>query len=192
MPDKRDEVSIPVIAEEVNASTRQVVTGGVRVTKTVVPHEEIIEQELTRNNAEIRRVQVNRRVDGPQKPREVDGTLIVPVVEEMLEIQKVWILKEEIHIGVRETREVHRESVTLGREEARIEKLDETGRVIAEAEPAESPRVSAPEPAADIDTPAPIAAPVTNVSRPSILEPRSRRATSRRTSILGPRKRPEP
>lgn len=54
MPDKRDEVSIPVIAEEANASTRQVVTGDVRVTKTVVPHEEIIEQELIRNSAEIR------------------------------------------------------------------------------------------------------------------------------------------
>jgi hypothetical protein len=97
---------------------------------------------------------MNRRVDGPQKAREVDGTLIVPVVEEVLEIQKVWILKEEIHIGLREKHEIHRESVTLEREEARVEKLDETGRVVTEAEPVEPPPASPFEPPAESDTPA--------------------------------------
>lgn len=185
MPDKRDEVSIPVIAEEANASTRQVVTGGVRVTKSVVPHEEIIEQELIRNSAEIRRVQMNRRVDGPQKAREVDGTLIVTVVEEVLEIQKVWILKEEIHIGLREKHEIHRESVTLEREEARVEKLDETGQVVTEAEPVEPPPASPFEPPAESDTRA------TGISGRSILDPERSGARFRKRSILANRK-PKP
>ena len=186
MPDKLGEVSIPVIAEEASASTRQVVTGGVRVSKTVVPHEEIIEQELIRNTAEIRRVQVNRRVDGPQQPREVDGTLIVPVMEEVLEIQKVWILKEEIHIGLRESRETHRESVTLEREEARIEKLDQTGRVVVEAEQAQSPPAPASEPPAGIEPTA------SRISRLSLLDPQHSRTRSRKASIVGRRKPPGP
>ena len=47
MNDEPEEISIPLVSEEVYPGTRQVVTGGVRVTKHPVPHEEIINRSFT-------------------------------------------------------------------------------------------------------------------------------------------------
>jgi len=80
---------------------------------------------------EVRRVQVNRQVDGPQQVREAGDTVIVPVVEEVLQVQKHWILKEEIHITRVFETEPHEETVTVRREEAQVEKVDSSGGVTA-------------------------------------------------------------
>jgi stress response protein YsnF len=143
MSDKpEEEISIPVVAEEAHAGTRQIATGGVRVVKRTVPHEEILQQELQKQKVEVRRVQINRQVDGPQQPRQDGTTLIVPVVEEVLQIQKIWVLKEEIHIARITQAEMHEERVTLEREEAQIERLNASGDVI---ESAETPNEAAPQ-----------------------------------------------
>lgn len=129
MNKKPDDLSIPVIAEQVDLGKRRVVTGTVRVTKTAVPHEQLVEEDLTTERVDVRRVLVDRVVDGPLEARREGDTLIVPVMEESLEIRKVWKLKEEIHITrVAETRR-HRENVTVAAEQAVIERLDAAGDV---------------------------------------------------------------
>jgi stress response protein YsnF len=146
MSDKsEEEISIPVVAEEAHAGTRQIVTGGVRVVKKTVPHEEILQQELQKQKVEVRRVQINRQVDGPQQPREEGTTLIVPVVEEALQVQKIWVLKEEIHITRITEAEMHEERIMLAREEADIERTNASGGVVERAEtPNEPSQLSEP------------------------------------------------
>jgi stress response protein YsnF len=56
MDEKQHEVVVPVVSEELHAGAAPVVTGGVRVTKRVHTHDEILEQELRRTHAEIKRV----------------------------------------------------------------------------------------------------------------------------------------
>jgi stress response protein YsnF len=122
---------VPVVSEEVHAEAVPVEQGGVRVTKRVEGHEEILEQELRRGRAEVRRVKANRVVDGPQQAQQVGDTLVIPVVSEVLVVTKQWVVTEEIHITRIEEVERVEQQVTVNQEFADVERLDEAGNVVA-------------------------------------------------------------
>lgn len=144
MNEKPEEIAIPLVSEEIHPGARQVVTGGVRVVKRTIPHEETVQQELRHDKVEVRRVQLNREVDGPQNPRQEGDTLIVPVVEEVLRVQSVWVLKEEIHLRRITTSELHEEKVVVSREEAHVERLDAEGNTLPEPAPQRGSRLERP------------------------------------------------
>ena len=142
MDNKEDsnEVVVPVVAEELHADAIPVQTGGVRVTKRVEGHDEIIEQELRKGRVEIKRIKTDRVVDGPQPVHRSGNTLIIPVVAEVLRVQKEWVVTEEIHLTQVEERETVQQNVRVNREEARIERLDEEGQVVSSVEPELQPQ----------------------------------------------------
>jgi stress response protein YsnF len=178
MSDKPEEIAIPLVSEEIHPGARQVVTGGVRVVKRTVPHEETVQQELQHDKVEVRRVQLNREVEGPQSPRQEGDTLIVPVMEEVLRVERVWILKEEIYLRRMTASELHEEKLVVSREEADVERLDPQGNVLQNYE---RPADAAPEPVSQRDT---------RLGDVSILDGEGKRQrnseASRSTSILGP------
>lgn len=122
---------VPVVREEVEADTIPVEKGGVRVTKRVEAHDEILEQELRRGRAEIRRIKTDRVVEGPQQPRQEGETLIIPVVSEVLVVTKQWVVTEEIHVTRIQEIERVEQTVPVNEEVAQVERLDEAGNVIA-------------------------------------------------------------
>ena len=134
MDDKDEGLRVPIIQEEVHADAVPVATGGVRVTKRVDTHNEIVEQELRKSHVDVKRVKTNRVVDGPQPMRREGNTLIVPVVSEVLRIEKQWVVTEEIHLVQREEQETVRETVPVNQESAHIERLDSEGNVVATSE----------------------------------------------------------
>lgn len=140
MPDEdpvdRD-VVIPVVQEQIHTDAVPVVTGGVRVTKHVESQNEIIEQQLRTSHADVKRVKTNRVVDGPQPAQRIGNTLIIPVVSEVLHVEKRWVVTEEIHITQREEVETFQQTVPVNYEEAEIERLDESGNAIATEAPVE-------------------------------------------------------
>jgi stress response protein YsnF len=132
MAKKAGDIVVPVIREEAHASAVPVKTGTVRVTKSRETHEELLEQELRKGRAEVKRVPVNRVVDGPQPPHRSGETLVIPVVSEVLNgCEKQWVITEEIHVTRTETAETVQQKVELATERAHVERLDEHGRVIA-------------------------------------------------------------
>jgi stress response protein YsnF len=131
MDEKNQEAVIPVIREEVHAEAVPVMTGGVRVTKSVESHDEIVEQELRKSHVDVKRVMTNRVVDGPQSPRRVGDTLIIPVVSEVLKIEKQWVVTEEIHVTERQEQETVQNKVTLNREQASVERIDSSGNTVS-------------------------------------------------------------
>jgi hypothetical protein len=131
MAENEDDVVVPVVSEELHADAIPVETGRVRVTKQVESHEEILEQELRRGRAEVKRVKVDRVVDGPQQIRRSGNTLIIPIVSEVLRVEKQWVITEEIHITQFEERETVQEPVTVNQETARVERLDEQGNLVS-------------------------------------------------------------
>lgn len=132
MDEKDKDLIIPIVREELHADAVPVVTGGVRVTKRVERHDEIVEQALRTSHVEVKRVKTERVVDGPQPVQRVGNTLIVPVVSEVLRIEKQWVVTEEIHITELQATETVQNKVTLNREEARVERLDKAGNVLYE------------------------------------------------------------
>ncbi|HVF86342.1 MAG TPA: YsnF/AvaK domain-containing protein [Pyrinomonadaceae bacterium] len=120
----RDLLVVPIIEEELSVEKREVETGRVRITKTVRERQEVVDEPLLQEEANIRRVAINRIVDGPVPVRYEGDTMIVPLLEEVIVTEKRLMLKEELHISVRQSEGRNPQSVTLRSEEAIIERLD--------------------------------------------------------------------
>jgi stress response protein YsnF len=146
MEPKDDELVIPVISEELHADAVPVETGGVRVTKRVDSHEEVLEQELRKGRVEVKRVKTNRVVDGPQPVQRSGNAIVIPVVSEVLRVEKQWVVTEEIHITQTEERERVQQKVKVNQEQADVERLDEQGNVAAGIEPIPEPQRSSSRP----------------------------------------------
>lgn len=117
------ELRIPVIREEVVVRTRQVERGGVRVHKTVGEREEVVEQPTYHEDVQVERIAIGQQVDRAPAVREEGDTLIIPVVEEMLVVEKRLVLKEEIRITRHRTQTIEQARVMLREEQIRIEDL---------------------------------------------------------------------
>ncbi len=117
-------VVVPVLEEELEVHKRRVESGGVRVTKTVHEREELVDQPLLMEEAEVERVPVNRLVDGPVAVRYEGDTMIVPLLEEVLVVEKRLVLKEELRITKRRSETHQPQRVILRSEEAVVERMD--------------------------------------------------------------------
>jgi stress response protein YsnF len=125
-----------VVAESATLRKRKVDSGrGVRITKTVTEREQIVDERLEQDELLVERVTVNQVVDSENLPtvRQEGDVTIVPVLEEIVVIEKRTLLKEELRI-TRLRREINKpQRVMLRSEEVTAEKFDENG---AGAEPA--------------------------------------------------------
>lgn len=122
-PPAQDGVVIPVIAEELLVDKREVVVGGVRLHKTVQERLATVDEPLARDEINVERVAVNRLVDAPVAIREEEDTLIIPLLEEVLLVEKRLVLREELHVTRRRTITHRPQQVTLRREEVTVERF---------------------------------------------------------------------
>lgn len=114
---------VPVVSEEVDISKRQWETGGVRVGIDVREREELVDQPLVREEVSVERVPVNQVVTAAPAVRQEGNTTVVPVLEEVLIVEKRLVLKEEIRITRRRFEAHEPQRVLLKTEEPRIERL---------------------------------------------------------------------
>jgi len=129
-PTGQDLLTIPVVAEQLAVGTRTVDTGrGVRIHKTVVSQPVTIDERLVREEVEIKHVAVDRIVAPEEAPttRHEGDTTIVPILEEVLVVERRVRIKEELHITRIQREETHREAVVLKAEQVSIERFDESG-----------------------------------------------------------------
>jgi uncharacterized protein (TIGR02271 family) len=89
---------IPVIQEELDIGKQAVEAGRIRVAKRVETTESIIDEPLLRQGYDIQRTQLNRIIDDVPQPRYDGDALILPILEEVLVVEKRLILREEIRI----------------------------------------------------------------------------------------------
>lgn len=174
-------VVIPALTEELHADAVPVETGGVRVTKKVEKQQEVLAQELRKTHVEVKRVKTDRVVDGPQPVRRAGNTLIIPVVSEVLHVEKQWVVTEEIHLTEIEERETVEQQVDVNREVPQIERLDAKGNVVSSLD---SPPELAP---GESNRPAPASMLSRNDSR--LTRPRKNAASASRSLLRSrPRK----
>lgn len=122
------QMSFPVMQEELQVAKRVIDTGrGIRVNKTVSEREQLVDEPLQRDELTVEHVPVGRVVQEDSLPqmRYEGDTLVVPVLEEVLVVQKQMLLKEEVRI----TRHRHQvqmpQSVRLRSEHITVERFDE-------------------------------------------------------------------
>ena len=122
--------TLPLIEEQLRVGKRSVDTGrGVRVHKRIDEKPVAIDEHLLHEDLDIRHVSVERVVGLDEAPGiryENDGaTLVVPVLEEVLVLERRVRIKEELHI-TRVKRQVrHAETVVLKSEQVHVEWFDE-------------------------------------------------------------------
>jgi stress response protein YsnF len=73
---------------------------------------------------EVKRLTVNRVVDGLLSVRYEGDTMIVPILEEVLIVEKRCMLKEELHISKRRVETHTPQRVTVRSEEVTVERIE--------------------------------------------------------------------
>lgn len=108
-----DEVVIPLVAETLSVGKREVETGRVRFSTTVTERVETVDEPLFKTEVEIKRVAVGQFVDAPPAVRYEQDMMIIPIMEEVLVVEKRLRVKEEVYIS--QKREEYRspQQVTL-------------------------------------------------------------------------------
>jgi len=115
-----------VIREEVRVTRRAVERGGVRVHKRIEEREEVVEQPTYREEVSVERVALGQPIDQAIGSRQEGDTLIIPVLEEMLVVEKRLVLKEEIRITKRRFDETEQARILLREERVEIENIDDS------------------------------------------------------------------
>lgn len=129
-PETQELIKVPVLQEEAWVEKRIVDTGrGVRIHKTVAEHPCRIDERLLRDEVEVTHVPVDRIVPLDQAPatRYEGDTLVVPVLEEVLVVERRLRIKEELHITRTRREERHVDTVLLKSEQVGVERFDEHG-----------------------------------------------------------------
>jgi stress response protein YsnF len=100
----KDQVVVPLHAEEVSVAKRRVVTGQVKVGTITRESEQLVEELLEHEHVEVERIAIGKQVDKAPPVREEGDTLIIPILEEIVVVERrLLFLKEEVR--VRRTRE---------------------------------------------------------------------------------------
>ena len=121
--DEAGETVLPLLAEEVAVTKRVVETGRVQVARITHEREQLIDELLAQQTAEIERVRIGQPVETMPAVREEGDTIVIPIVEEMLVVERRLFLKEEVRVRRVRSTERHRESVTLRHHEAVVTRL---------------------------------------------------------------------
>jgi len=122
--DQTENISVPVIEEELEVGKRRV--EGDRVSVRTVPRErtEVVEQPLESMEVEIERIAIDREIDTAPDIRNDGDTTIIPIVEERLVVEKRLFLREEIHVHRRRVVTQFRQNVTLRSQDVVVERRD--------------------------------------------------------------------
>ena len=122
-PEETGETALPLLAEEVVVSKQVVETGRVQVARITHEREQLIDELLAQQTADIERVRIGQPVDTMPAVREEGDTVVIPIVEEVLVVERRLLLKEEVRVRRVHSTERHQESVTLRHHEAVVTRL---------------------------------------------------------------------
>ena len=126
--------TIELLEETLRVAKRTVEHGRVRVSVLTETEQRQVRETLRSSRVEVEHVAVGRRLEAgeamPQSRTEND-VLIIPVVEEMLVLEKRLVVVEEMHIRIVQSQEAIEQTVPLRRQRAEVERLAPDGEGMA-------------------------------------------------------------
>jgi uncharacterized protein (TIGR02271 family) len=117
--------AIPLVEERLAINRRAAETGRVRVQLSTATEDALIRETLRGERMEVERIAFGHEVAVAPTVREEEGgaVLIVPVLEEILVVERRLVLKEELRIRRIATTETVEETIALRRQIATTERL---------------------------------------------------------------------
>jgi uncharacterized protein (TIGR02271 family) len=119
----KDQVVVPLHAEDLSVEKKRVVTGQVKVATITRESEQLIEELLEHEHVEIERVAIGKQVDKAPAVREEGDTLIIPILEEIVVVERRLLLKEEVRVRRTREKQAYQERVVIRKQEAVITRL---------------------------------------------------------------------
>lgn len=93
-----DELRVPLVEEQLSIERKEVETDRVRV-RTVVDTENVLVEDLLRvGRLDVTRVAADREVTEAPEPYREGDTLVIPIVEERLVVEKRLFVVEELRV----------------------------------------------------------------------------------------------
>jgi uncharacterized protein (TIGR02271 family) len=117
------ETVIPVYEEELSVAKRVVETARVQVSRVTHSHQHMVDELLKQEKVEVERVPVNQTIEAMPSIRQEGDVTIIPVVEEVLKVERCLVLKEEVRIRRIQQTERYQEQITLRRQEALVSRI---------------------------------------------------------------------
>lgn len=134
------EIVVPIVEERLDVSKRQVELGEVVIGREVVERQETVPVDVAHEEVRVERRAVTREAS-PEDLRlaageglaqlEAGGSVIVPIIEEVVEVRKRLMVREELVITKQRVTERHEVTERLRRVEPQVES---TGRIEREVE----------------------------------------------------------
>jgi uncharacterized protein (TIGR02271 family) len=119
--------TIPVLEEKLRLDKREAVTGRVQVRIRNETEERLLQADLRTETVDVERIPIGRELAAGEAlpvPREEEGgVLVVPVLDEVLVVEKRLVLREELRLRRTSVVERVEEPVTVLRQHAEVERL---------------------------------------------------------------------
>ncbi|PSJ38074.1 DUF2382 domain-containing protein [Allosphingosinicella deserti] len=122
-----EEQIIPLVEESLAIERRTVETGTVRVRTVLQTREEVARADIYRQAVSIEHVPINREISEVPEPWEDGEVLVIPVVEEVLVVEKRLMLREEIRVTRARQVDKVEQPVALRSMEAVVERQSRAG-----------------------------------------------------------------
>ncbi len=128
IPVSDDTETVPVLEESLSLQRREVETGRVRVRLRTETEETQVHADLRSEAVEVERIPIGRELAAGEAPpstrEEEEGrVLVIPVLEEVLVVEKRLVLREELRVRRTSVSEPADMPVTLRRQHVEIERL---------------------------------------------------------------------
>lgn len=115
---------IEVLKEEIKISKELVETGKVIVHKEVETHVENHKIQLMSEDLDVKRIQINKKIDSMPVTRTEGDVTIIPVVREVAVVTKILMLMEEVHITRKSETKTEELEIPVRKESIDIKRQD--------------------------------------------------------------------
>ena len=116
--------TIPVIEEQLTVDKRVVEKGRVRISKKVRETDETVNIPLVQENVQVERVPINQFIaEAPPPVRYEGNVMIIPVLREVVIVEKRLVLVEELRVTKQQTQTQETQKIRLRKEEVNVKRV---------------------------------------------------------------------
>ncbi len=124
-------VTIPVIEEHLTVDKKEIETGRVTITKKVHSEQQQVEIPVVEEEVDVQRIPFNQYIEStPPAVRYEGEKTIIPILKEVLVVEKKLVLVEEVHITRKKNHSKISQQETLRQEEIIVNRVDHNPKSI--------------------------------------------------------------
>ncbi|MBA3647660.1 MAG: DUF2382 domain-containing protein [Chitinophagales bacterium] len=121
--EQKGQVIIPVIEEQLNVRKEIIETGKIHVSKTISKETEIVTVPFIKEEVKVERIEINQIVSEQPSVRYEDNVMIIPVVKEVVIVEKRLLLVEELRVTKNTVQDEFKQEIILSKENINIERI---------------------------------------------------------------------